>query len=114
MAAFPRRAQPLGRTPHAGFATGRWPGLRGTAVAARSVFMRTAISLIGLGIVGGLLPAGPWGVEHLAPVLGGAACALGLLVAACLVAPGLAARAHRTRRPRTDGPRAHDAAARVV
>ena len=61
----------------------------------RSMVMKTAIGLISLGVAGGLLPAGVRGLEHLAPVLGGATGALVLLVAACVVAPGLAARAHR-------------------
>jgi len=46
--------------------------------------MRTAIGLIVLGTAGGIVPVGIEGLAHAAPVLAGAAIALGALVGFCL------------------------------
>jgi hypothetical protein len=54
--------------------------------------MRTAIGLIGLGVAGGILPTGMAGIAHVAPVIGGAAAALALLVGMCLAAPAFRRR----------------------
>jgi hypothetical protein len=54
--------------------------------------MRKAISLIGLGVAGGTIPAGWAGLVHAGAVIGGAAGALTLLVGVCLAAPAIARR----------------------
>ena len=60
--------------------------------------MKTAIGLIGLGVLGGTIPTGLAGIAHAGAVVGGTAAALALLVGVCLAAPVLARRAlHRTR-----------------
>ena len=54
--------------------------------------MRVAIGLIGLGLVGGVLPTGVAGIAHVGPVLAGTAGALISLIGCCL-AGAAAARA---------------------
>jgi hypothetical protein len=47
--------------------------------------MKTAIGLIGLGLVAGVAPTGIAGISHAAPVLAGTAGALLSLIVCCLV-----------------------------
>jgi hypothetical protein len=53
--------------------------------------MRTAIGLIGLGLIGGVVPTGLQGITYALPVLAGTAGALSALVICCL-ASAVAAR----------------------
>ena len=53
--------------------------------------MRTAIGLIGLGLIGGVVPTGLQGITYTLPVLAGTAGALTALVICCL-ATGAATR----------------------
>jgi len=46
--------------------------------------MRTAIGLIGLGLIGGVVPTGLQGITYALPVLAGTAGALTALVICCL------------------------------
>ena len=46
--------------------------------------MRTAIGLIGLGLIGGVVPSGLQGITYALPVLAGTAGALTALVIGCL------------------------------
>jgi len=46
--------------------------------------MRTAIGLIGLGLIGGFVPTGFQGITYALPVLAGTAGALTALVMCCL------------------------------
>lgn len=55
--------------------------------------MRTAIGLIGLGLIGGVLPTGIAGISHAGLVLAGTAGALFSLIAGCLVGAVAARRA---------------------
>jgi tellurite resistance protein TehA-like permease len=55
--------------------------------------MRTAIGLIGLGLVGGVVPTGLPGFAHAAQVLAGTAGALLSLVVCCLAGAVAARRA---------------------
>jgi hypothetical protein len=62
--------------------------------------MRTAIGLIGLGLVGGVAPTGFAGIGHAALVLAGTVGALLSLLVCCLVGATAARRA----RPRLGAP----------
>ena len=55
--------------------------------------MRTAIGLIGLGIIGGVVPTGLPAINHVAQVVAGTAGALLSLVICCLAGAALATRA---------------------
>lgn len=55
--------------------------------------MRTAIGLLGLGIVAGVVPTGLAGIVQAGPVLLGAAGALVFLLVCCLAGPIAARRA---------------------
>jgi hypothetical protein len=57
--------------------------------------MRTAIGLIGLGLVGGIVPTGLQGITYALQVLAGTAGALTALVICCL-ASGVATRRQTT------------------
>src|SRR5499425_3696601 len=65
-----------------------------------SVSMRTAIGLVGLGIVAGVVPAGLAGIAQAGQVLLGTAGALVCLLVCCLAGPIAARRAAPARRPR--------------
>ena len=53
-------------------------------VVGRVLLMRAAMGLIGLGLVGGVVPTGLAGIPHAWPVLAGTAGALLSLVVCCL------------------------------
>lgn len=61
--------------------------------------MKTAIGLIGLGVLGGTIPTGVAGIAHAGAVVGGTAAALALLVGVCVAAPVLARRGLRRTEP---------------
>jgi len=67
--------------------------------------MRTAIGLIGLGLIGGVVPTGINGISHAGLVLAGTAGALLSLIACCL-ASAVASRRAATAPP-PSAPRRH-------
>jgi hypothetical protein len=54
--------------------------------------MRTAIGLIGLGLIGGVVPTGLQGITYALPVFAGTAGALTALVICCLATGGATRR----------------------
>jgi hypothetical protein len=71
--------------------------------------MRTAIGLLGLGLLGGLAPTGLPGIPYAVPVLAGAVSAFVLLVSGCVAiasfTPRRARRVARRRAPVSTTPR---------
>jgi hypothetical protein len=63
--------------------------------------MKTAMGLIGLGVLGGTIPTGLAGIAHAGAVVGGTAAALALLVGVCLGRAG--ARAPQAQPDDADG-----------